>query len=72
MYTHTHTHQRTLSSDSINHGHHHVHPRSTSLDDNLKISFAATTYKPQLVEHVREIMLQTTLCNTMWSFQYES
>ncbi|QCE15049.1 hypothetical protein DEO72_LG11g2057 [Vigna unguiculata] len=27
---------------------------STSLDDNLKIPFAASTYKPQLVEHVRE------------------
>jgi len=25
-----------------------------SLDDNLKIPFVASTYKPQLVEHVRE------------------
>jgi len=33
--------------------------------------FAATTYKPQLVEHVREIMLRTTLRNTRWNFQYE-
>ncbi|QCE06486.1 hypothetical protein DEO72_LG9g1499 [Vigna unguiculata] len=33
-------------------------------NDNLKIFFNAATYKPQLVEHVREIMLGTTLRNT--------
>jgi len=41
------------------------------LDDNLKILFAATTYKSQLIEHVRENMLRTTLHNARWSFQYE-
>jgi len=35
-------------------------------NDNLKIFFNAATYKPQLVEHVREIMLGTTLRNTRW------
>jgi len=40
-------------------------------NDNLKIPFAATTYKPQLVEHTRENMLQNTLWNARWSSQYE-
>ncbi|QCD78690.1 hypothetical protein DEO72_LG1g2326 [Vigna unguiculata] len=32
-------------------------------NDNLKILFAATTYKSQLIEHVLENMLRTTLHN---------
>jgi len=34
----------------MTHGHHHVYTRSTSLDNNLKISFVAAIYKSQLVE----------------------
>ena len=43
---------------------------STSSDEYLKMS-CCHTYQPQLVEHVWETMLRTTLHNARWSFQYE-
>jgi len=43
MNTHTIVEGPPSSSFSI-HGHHHVYPRSRTSDDDLKISFAATSH----------------------------
>jgi len=41
-----------------------------SSDEYLKLP-CYHTYQRTLVEHVRETMLWTTLCNAWWSSQYE-
>ena len=46
------------------------YPCSTSFSEYLDMS-CCHTYQPQLIEHVQETMLRTTLRNARWSSQYE-